>query len=69
MAKEESGKLHPEVRAAVARLSNPSLPAGANETRFVRQGKAEVTIWLHDTSAQALEQLKQLGVEVIAAPS
>jgi Ca-activated chloride channel family protein len=62
-------KLHPDVAAIVERLQNKSNTPTAAETRFVRDGKAEVQIFLTSTSDAVMAKLKQLGVEIIAAPT
>lgn len=64
---ELQAKLHPSVLAIIDRLKSKSA-AGAAEARFVRDGKAEVQIWLTDKSDAALAQLKALGFEVVLDP-
>lgn len=61
-------KLNPSLVAIVERLKNKSTQPGADESRFVRDGKAEIQIWLTEKSPEVLEQLKQLGFEVILDP-
>ena len=60
-------KLHPSLVAVVDRLQakGAALP---DEARFVRDGKAELQVWLTDKSPEALAKLKQLGFEVILDP-
>ncbi|HEY6804948.1 MAG TPA: VIT and VWA domain-containing protein [Pyrinomonadaceae bacterium] len=58
-------KLHPAVLAIVQRLLNKQGATTADEARFVRDGKAEVQIWLLDKSAGSMAKLKELGVEVM----
>lgn len=60
-------KLHPMIAALVERLKNKAQPS-ADEAKFVRDNKAELQVWLTDKSPQIIEQLKQLGFEVIAEP-
>jgi len=60
-------KLHPSVIAVVDRLQAKGavLP---DEAKFVRDGKAELQVWLTDKSPEASAELKQLGFEVILDP-
>jgi Ca-activated chloride channel family protein len=60
-------KLHPAIAALIERLRNPSMPPAAAESKFVRDGKAEVRLWLAGTSAESLAQLRKLGFEVLLA--
>lgn len=60
-------KLNPTLLAVVMRLQGRK-PASADEQRFVRDGKAEVQIWLTEKSAGALAKLKELGFEVMLDP-
>ena len=61
-------KLHPSLLAIVDRLKNPKLAASADEAKFVRDGKAEVQIWLTEKSEATLAKLKALGFEVVLDP-
>jgi hypothetical protein len=61
-------KLHPAVAAIIDRLKNKDAKPGAEELKFTRDGKAEIQVWLTDKSAEAIEQLKKLGFEVILDP-
>ena len=66
MAPEISGnKMHASVFAVVERLRKKQTLASADEAKFVRDGKAEVQIWLTDKSAETLAKLKELGFEVV----
>jgi Ca-activated chloride channel family protein len=60
-------RLHPSLVAVVDRLRSRS-PISSEEARFVRDGKAELQVWLTDKSPEAMAQLKQLGFEVILDP-
>lgn len=60
-------KLHPSLVAVVERLKKKEKP-GADESKFVRDGKAEVQIWLTEKTPEVLDQLKQLGFEVVVEP-
>ncbi|MBS1787997.1 MAG: TonB family protein [Acidobacteria bacterium] len=61
-------KLHPSVAAIVARLAKKDTTPGADETKFVSNGKAELQIWLTNKPGAAVEQLKQLGFEIVLNP-
>jgi Ca-activated chloride channel family protein len=58
-------KLHASLVAVVERLKNKQILPTADEAKFVRNGKAEVQIWLTDKSVETLAKLKELGVEVV----
>jgi Ca-activated chloride channel family protein len=60
-----SSKMHTDLQAVVARLRNPALKASAAEARFVRNGKAEVQVFLTDNSPAAIAVLQQMGFEVV----
>jgi Ca-activated chloride channel homolog len=60
-------RLHPSLLAVVERLKTGK-PAGADELKFVRDGKAEVRIWLTEKSEEALADLKKLGFEIVLEP-
>ena len=61
-------KLHPSLLAIVDRLKDPKLAASADEAKFVRDGKADVQIWLTEKSEATLAKLKALGFEVVLDP-
>ncbi|HKP12475.1 MAG TPA: hypothetical protein VJZ91_10210, partial [Blastocatellia bacterium] len=61
-------KLHPDIAAAVERLRNKSAAPAPAEAKFVRNGKAEIQIWLTSKSDAVMARLKQLGLEVVAEP-
>jgi hypothetical protein len=58
-------KLHPTVFAVVLRLKNKQTSPTTDEQRFVRDGKAEVQVWLTEKSVEAIAKLKELGFEVV----
>lgn len=66
--RELETKLHSSLLALVDRLKDKNAKPGADEAKFVRDGKAELQIWLTDKSEEALAQLKQLGFEVMLEP-
>ena len=61
-------KLHPSLLAVVERLKDPKQAAGADESKFIRDGKAELQIWLTEKSEATLAKLKALGFEVVLDP-
>ena len=61
-------KLHPSLVAVVDRLKDPKVAASADEAKFIRDGKAEVQIWLTEKSEATLAKLKALGFEVVLDP-
>jgi Ca-activated chloride channel homolog len=65
---ELQAKLHSSLLALVDRLKDKNAKPGADEAGFVREGKAEIQVWLIDKTEAAIEQLKQLGLEVLLDP-
>jgi hypothetical protein len=61
-------KLNPMVLAVIDRLKTPNSVAGPDEAKFIRNGKAEIQIWLTDKSDETLAKLKELGFEVVLDP-
>jgi Ca-activated chloride channel homolog len=61
-------KLDPWLFAVVERLKQKGSQPSAEEARLIRDGKAEVQIWLTEKSPEVLAQLKQLGFEVLLDP-
>ncbi len=66
--RELQSKLHSSLLALVDRLKDKSAKPGAGEANFVRDGKAEIQVWLTDKSEETLAQLKQLGFEIVLDP-
>ncbi|HLM25118.1 MAG TPA: VIT domain-containing protein [Pyrinomonadaceae bacterium] len=58
-------KVHPAVFAIVERLRKKEVLTAADEGGFIRNGKAEVQVWLSEKSVAALAKLKELGFEVV----
>jgi Ca-activated chloride channel homolog len=58
-------KMHPSVFAVVERLRKKETLSSADEARFIRDGKAEVQLWLTDKSDAVMAKLKELGFEVV----
>ena len=65
---EVGQKLHTSVWHLVERLRKQQNIPTADEVQFVRDGKAEVQVWLTEKSDEALAQLKALGFEVMLEP-
>ena len=61
-------KLHPAIAAVVERLKKKNSQPAADESKFVRNGKAEIQIWLADKSPEIMAKLKQLGFEIVIEP-
>jgi Ca-activated chloride channel family protein len=61
-------KLDPSIVSLIERLKNKNSRAGAEETRFVKNGKAEIQIWLNRKSPEVLAALKRLGFELVVEP-
>ncbi|HKP37164.1 MAG TPA: VIT and VWA domain-containing protein [Pyrinomonadaceae bacterium] len=61
-------RTHPTVLAVIDRLKVKNPVAGADESKFIRGGKAELQIWLTDKSDEAIAKLKALGFEVVLDP-
>jgi hypothetical protein len=62
-------KAHPTVAGLINRRGKKEIKPTADEAGFVRDGKAELQIWLTEKSDRTLGLLKQLGVEVILNPT
>jgi hypothetical protein len=57
------------VAAVVLRLKDTTLKASADEGKFIRNGKAEIQVWLADKSDESVAKLKELGFEIILNPT
>jgi hypothetical protein len=66
--RELQAKMNPSIAAIIERLKNKTDRPAADEAKFVRNGKAEIQVWLADKSPEVLSQLKQLGFEVLLDP-
>lgn len=62
---EVNRKLNRSVLAVVERLRKKEALTSADEAGFVRNGKAEVQVWLTEKSEANLAKLKELGFEVL----
>jgi Ca-activated chloride channel family protein len=59
-------KLHSSIAAVIERLKTPNAPPP--QAKFIKDGKAEIQIFLSDVSPAVLAQLRQLGFEPILQP-
>jgi Ca-activated chloride channel family protein len=59
-------KFHFWVFAAFERLQNGQINPAQNEAKFVREGFAEVEIWLTAKTPETLEKLKSAGFEIVS---
>ncbi|HXI91272.1 MAG TPA: VIT and VWA domain-containing protein [Blastocatellia bacterium] len=66
--REFLSKVNPSIAAVIDRLKNKTDQPTTSEAKFVRNGKAEIQIWLTDKSPETIAQLKQLGFEVVLEP-
>jgi Ca-activated chloride channel family protein len=62
---EVNRKLNPAVLAVVQRLRKKEALTSTDEAGFIRNGKAEVQVWLSEKSEANLAKLKELGFEVL----
>ncbi|HWP43048.1 MAG TPA: VWA domain-containing protein, partial [Blastocatellia bacterium] len=67
-AQRVRSKLHPAIAALVERLKARNSQPAPEEARFVRNGKAEIQVWLRDKSEATIAELKKLGFEIILDP-
>jgi Ca-activated chloride channel family protein len=65
---ESRQKLHRSILTVVERLRKKEALSSADEAGFIRNGKAEVQVWLTDKSDETRLKLKELGFEVVLDP-
>jgi len=65
---EVNRKLHRSVLAVVERLRKKEALTSADGAGFIRDGKAELQVWLSEKSEANLAKLKELGFEVVLDP-
>src|SRR3989475_6922815 len=65
---ELESRFHPTVLAVLDRLKDKGTKPGPDEAKFIRNGKAEIQIWLTEKSAETMAKLKELGFEVVLDP-
>jgi hypothetical protein len=63
--REFLSKMNPSIAAVIDRLKNKTAQPAPDEAKFVRNGKAEIQVWLTEKSPETMAQLKQLGFEVV----
>jgi Ca-activated chloride channel family protein len=61
-------KLHRSLFAVVQKLQRKEMLLNPAETPFIRDGKAEVQVWLSEKTDEAFAQLKELGFELVLDP-
>jgi Ca-activated chloride channel family protein len=61
-------KLNPRILAVIVRLQNGKGSPSRDEAEFIRNGKAELQIWLTDKSDETMAKLKELGFEIVLDP-
>jgi hypothetical protein len=61
-------KLHPSILKVIDWLKAPKAGALSDEAKFVRDGKAEIQIFLTEKSDATMAELKKLGFEVVLDP-
>jgi len=61
-------KLHPSILKVIDWLKAPKAGALSDEAKFVRDGKAEIQIFLTEKSEATMAELKKLGFEVVLDP-
>jgi Ca-activated chloride channel family protein len=61
-------KLHSSLFAVVQKLQRKEMLLNPAETPFIRDGKAEVQVWLSEKTDEAFAQLKELGFELVLDP-
>lgn len=62
-------KAHPSLVALIIRLGKKETSSALEEAKFVRDGKAELQVWLTEKSDRTLGLLKELGLEVTLNPT
>jgi hypothetical protein len=63
-----SAKLHPAILSVIQRTKSKDAQPGPDEAKFIRDGKAEIQIWLTEKSDNVLAKLKELGFEIMLDP-
>ena len=61
-------KFHPAIVTVVVKLRTKEALTTVDEAGFIKDGKAEVQIWLTEKSPAALAKLKELNFEVVLDP-
>jgi Ca-activated chloride channel family protein len=61
-------KLHPSILKVIDWLKAPKAGALSDEAKFVKEGKAEIQIFLTEKSDVTMAELKKLGFELVLDP-
>jgi Ca-activated chloride channel family protein len=67
LRRRTSTKLHPALVQLIEEMKTKGA-ASASRAAFVKDGKAELQVWLSDSSPAAIAQLKKVGFEVTLEP-
>lgn len=62
-------KTNNAVFAVIQRLKDKKAQPGADEAKFVKNGKADIQVWLVDKTPEAIAELKKLGFEIVLDPT
>jgi len=65
LADAKFAKLHASLVAVIQRLEKKQMKPSLAEAQFVREGKAELQIWLTEKTPAVMAELKRLGLEVL----
>ncbi len=58
-------KYHSSVKALVERLKNNQTKATADEAKFVKDGKAEISVRVKELKPETVAELKKIGFEIV----
>lgn len=61
-------RFDPMVLAVIDRLTNKDFKVSPEEVKFIRNGNAEIQIWLDDKSEATMLKLAELGFQVVLDP-
>ena len=61
-------KFHKSIRHLQERMKTKAFVLTPADKRFVKQGKAEIQIWLSDINEETIQRLRHLGVELLVQP-
>jgi hypothetical protein len=67
-SQKEVTRFDPVVQAVIDRLIKKDSRVTAGEATFVRNGNAEIQIWLEDKSEATMLKLAELGFQVVLDP-
>ncbi len=63
--RRDASRLHPSIVVVIERLTRQKTSVSVAEAKFVRDGKAEIQIWLTEKTPSIIAELKRLGLEVL----